>query len=53
MARIDELTKIERKEFLRTKFGEKGNMISDAEMVKVGLPTSTNVRQYDYIERDY
>jgi GLPGLI family protein len=46
--------KIERKEFIRAKFGEKGNMISNAEMAKVGLSNSNPIaRQYDYIERDY
>jgi len=46
--------KIDRKEFLRTKFGEKENMISNAEMAKVGLSNSEPIKQnYDYIERDY
>jgi len=46
--------KIDRKEFIRTAFGYKGNMINDAEMAKVGLSNSEPVKQnYDYIELDY
>ena len=47
--------KIERKEFLRTKFGEKGQQIANADMARVGLQNDEpmNTRQYDYIERDY
>jgi len=49
-----ETQKIDRKEFIRTKFGEKGNMINDAEMAKVGLSNSEPVNNnYDYIELDY
>jgi len=46
--------KIERKEFLRTQFGERGNMIVSTDMAKVGLSNSNpDARQYDYFERDY
>ena len=46
--------KIERKEFLRTKFGEKGQLINNADMASVGLHNEEpKTRQYDYIERDY
>jgi GLPGLI family protein len=46
--------KIERKEFIRASFGEKGEMISKAEMAKVGLSNDRPIKSnYDYIERDY
>jgi GLPGLI family protein len=46
--------KIERKEFIRASFGEKGEMINKAEMAKVGLSNDRPVKSnYDYIERDY
>jgi GLPGLI family protein len=46
--------KIERKEFIRAAFGEKGEMINKAEMAKVGIPNDRpNKINYDYIERDY
>ena len=46
--------KIERKEFLRTKYGEKGTRISQADMDRVGIVNNAPVtRHYDPIERDY
>jgi len=46
--------KIERKEFLRTKYGEKGIRISQADMDRVGIVNNAPVtRHYDPIERDY
>ena len=45
--------KIERKEFLRTMFGEKGDMIINADMSKIGIQSEPTKRNYDYIERDY
>ena len=46
--------KIERKEFIRTKFGDKGRIISNADMAKVGLQNDQPViYHYDFIERDY
>jgi len=48
------LTEIERKEFLRAKFGEKGEMISNMELAKVGLSSSSATEMnYDYIKLDY
>ena len=48
------LTKIERKEFLRTKFGERGHLIMQTDMAQVGLPAGERVeRKYGYIEMDY
>lgn len=48
-----ETKKIDRKEFLKVKFGEKGDMITSADMAKVGLPSEPTTRNYDDIERDY
>jgi GLPGLI family protein len=46
--------KIERKEFIRASFGEKGEMINKTEMAKVGLSNDSPIKSnYDYIERDY
>lgn len=48
--------KIERKEFLRMKFGEKGETIKKMEAAKVGLSVdsgSKSTKHYDYIELDY
>ena len=47
------LTEINRIEFLQAKFGEKGNMIRNADMAKVGLSSEPVKQNYDYIERDY
>ena len=46
--------KIERGEFLRAKFGEQGEMVSNLEMTTVGLPSNSAVeRNFDYIELDH
>jgi GLPGLI family protein len=46
--------KIERKEFIETSFGKKGEMMGQTELAKVGIINSEPVRpNYDYIERDY
>jgi GLPGLI family protein len=48
--------KLERKEFIRLKMGEKGEKITEATMAMVGLTTqksSKTERHYDYIELDY
>jgi len=48
------LMSIDRETFLKTKFGEKGKIITDAEMAKVGLPNSAPAtKKYGYIELDY
>ena len=51
--KIKNSQKIERKEYLRMQFGRKGELITEAEMAKVGLSHEPNKRNYDYIERDY
>ena len=51
---IAKLTKIERKEFLRMKFGEKGRLIMQTDMAQVGLQTENRVeKKFNYIELDY
>jgi len=46
--------KMERKEFLGMAFGKKGELITEADMAKVGLSNSEPLKfRYDYIERDY
>ncbi|MDR2145997.1 MAG: GLPGLI family protein [Tannerella sp.] len=46
--------KIERKEFIRTAYGAKGEMINRTEAAKVGISNDEPVQwNYDYIERDY
>jgi len=48
------LTQIDRIKFLQAKFGEKGELITSADMAKVGLSNDEPVKQYyDYIELDY
>ena len=52
------LTKVERKEFLRTAFGKEANRRMSAQieeaMAKVGLPMQTpKIRHFDYIDMDY
>lgn len=48
------IQKMERKEFIKAKFGEKGNLIVDTDMAKVGLSNPEPEKlNYDYIERDY
>jgi len=52
--KIKKSQNIERKEFIRTSFGEKGKIIAETEMAKVGLSNSEPIKSYyDYIERDY
>jgi GLPGLI family protein len=49
-----ETQKIERKEFLETRFGKKGEMINQTDLAKVGIINSESTRMNcDYIERDY
>ena len=50
---VKKLTKIERKTFLETKFGERGRLISEAEMARVGLNPNRVELKYGYIELDY
>lgn len=47
--------KIDRKEFIRAKMGEKGARIVEGDMAQVGLFSNSNSqdKQYDYIELDY
>jgi hypothetical protein len=46
--------KIDRKEFLETRFGKKGEMINQADLANRGIVNSEPVKGYcDYIERDY
>jgi GLPGLI family protein len=47
------LTKTDRKTFLKSKFGEKGEMLSNMELSKVGLSSSPKTTQYGYFELDY
>ena len=52
--KIKNSQKIERKEFIRTAYGKKGDLIAEAEMAKVGLSNSEPIKHsYDYIEQDY
>ena len=47
-------TKIERKEFYRMQFGEKGKAINRADMAKIGISNDAPpVNHFDFIERDY
>jgi Protein of unknown function (Porph_ging). len=50
---IYKLTKIERKKLLKIQWGKQGDLIVEAEMAKVGLSHSPNMKKHDYIERDY
>ena len=45
--------KMERKEFLRVKFGKRGEFITSTEMAKVGLNYEPVSRNYSYLELDY
>ena len=45
--------KIERKELLKIQWGKKGDLLIEAEMAKVGLSYTQQIRHHDDIERDY
>ncbi|MDR1369102.1 MAG: GLPGLI family protein [Dysgonamonadaceae bacterium] len=48
------IQKIDRKDFLRAKMGDKANQITQADLAKLGINSSgSSQRQYDYIELDY
>ena len=47
------LTKIERKKLLKIQWGVQGELIVEADMAKVGIPYSPNVKNHDYLEQDY
>ena len=52
----NKLTKIERKEYLRMKFGIKGSMIRDADMATIGMVSSSGGEsdsRHNFIERDF
>ena len=51
LLKFEKLTKIERKEFLRTKFGEKRHLIINADMAPIGLSSSDHAERYsDYLK---
>ena len=50
---VKQLEKIERKTFLGIKFGERGNLIIEAEMARIGLNPNRVELKYGYIELDY
>ena len=47
------LTKIDRKTFLGMKFGERGHIIREADMARIGLTADWVELKYGYIELDY
>lgn len=50
---VRKLTNIDRKKFLRIKFGKKGDLIREAEMAKLGFQSERVDKKYGYIELDY